>query len=168
VTQVWTLVGVLVVGLLFWVGVGCAIALVRIVLPGLAGAADRSLAALSTSRLVVSGVLPIVGALLVTWAIAEAKVLPAVALLVWIPLCLLFFAGATAALPRIGERLAKAGGDLSLVRRCVAGALAVGFASLTWLFWPLGLLVTLLLAGWILGAGLGLLAGRAVDRPGPG
>jgi hypothetical protein len=146
----------LLVAVLFSLGTGCALALVRVILPGLAAKADRSLGSLGTARLLVSGVLPLIGALLLSEAIAKAGAPEAVGLVVWIPLLLVAATGALAALPHVGERMLRRGRETSLLARAAVGGLVVGCAMATWLFPPLGLLVTLLVGGWLVGIGLGL------------
>jgi hypothetical protein len=151
------------VGLVLATAVGCAVALLRVILPGLARQSDRSLATLSAKRLIVVGALPLVGALLVLAALHAWALPPAAALLVVVPVGLLLVAGAMAALP-------KAGGDLvpglrSPLARAVTGAVALGFALVTWAFQPLGLLVTSLIAAWFLGAGIGTVVPARGERP---
>jgi hypothetical protein len=154
VTPLVNLVVALLGALLLSVGTGCAAALVRLILPGLAGRADRSLASLGGARLVVTGVLPLVGALVLS-AVASNVGTPSLSLVLWVPLLLLAVAGAVAALPHVGERLLRAGPEASLLARATVGGLVVGLAMATWLLPPLGLLVTLLVAGWLVGIGLG-------------
>jgi hypothetical protein len=161
VTPLANLVVALLGALLLSVGTGCALALLRIVLPGLAGRADRSLASLGAGRLVVTGVLPLVGALVLSAVATNAGAPPALALAWWIPLLLLAVAGAMAALPHAGERLLRAGSQASLLARAAVGGLVVGLAMATWFLPPLGLLVTLLVAGWLVGIGLGVWARNA-------
>jgi hypothetical protein len=143
------------------IAVGCALAVLRVVLPGLARAADASLEGLGTARLFLMGVLPLIGAILLAQG-AHALGLPA---LVWVvglgvalPVALLLLLGALAAVPHLGGRLlASSAGERSLLVRASVGGLALGLAGVTWLLPPLGALVTLLVAGWFLGAGLGTL-----------
>jgi hypothetical protein len=150
------LLAVVLLALVLCVGVGCALALLRVILPGLARAADRSLGGLGATRLFVSGVLPLVGALVLAAVLADAGAPHGLVLVVWAPLLLLAVGGATAGVPHVGERLLRRGAEASLLARAVAGGLVVGLAMATWMLPPLGLLVTLLVAGWLVGIGLGL------------
>jgi hypothetical protein len=149
--------------LLFLTGIGCAVGVIRVVLPGLARATDRSLAAAGTGRLVLAGVLPLVGAVLLLWAIHAAGLPGAVALVLALPLLLLAVLGATAAVPHLGARLLRGGESTSLLARCVVGALVAGLSLATWALQPLGILVSLLLFGWMVGIGMGLFL-RARDE----
>ena len=54
----------IVLGLLGCVGAGAVALVLRVILPGVAAAADASLARLRTGRLVVAGIVPLVGAAL--------------------------------------------------------------------------------------------------------
>jgi hypothetical protein len=140
-------------------GAGAAVALLRVVLPAVARAADDALLLVSTSRALASGVLPLVGAMLVSWGLAGAGLPPAWGLVVWLPVLLLTVLGALAAVPHVGERLLAAGASVrSPLARAVFGAWAIGLAHATWVLPPVGLLVSLATAGWCLGVGLGIVA----------
>jgi hypothetical protein len=154
-----SLVTGLILAALGFAGAGAAVALLRVVLPGVARAADDALLLVSTSRALVSGVLPLVGAMLVSWGLAGAGLPPAWSLLVWIPVLVLTVLGALAAVPHVGERLLATGASVrSPLARAVFGATAIGLAHATWVLSPLGLLVSLTTAGWCLGVGLGIVA----------
>ena len=155
-TPLANLVVALAGALLLSVGTGCAAALLRLIVPGVAARADRSLASLGGARLVATGVLPLVGALALS-AVATNAGAPSLTLVLWVPLLLLAVVGAVAALPHVGERLLRAGQGASLLARATVGGLVVGLAMATWILPPLGLLVTLLVAGWLVGVGLGTL-----------
>lgn len=152
-----------VVGLIACAGVGAALAVLRVVLPGVAGAADRSVAATSTRRLLLMGALPVLGAALLGRAV-EALGAPALgvayALLVVLPLGLALVAGAMGAVPWLGERLLERGTPRSPLARAAGGAVALGLAATTAWLPPLFALVALLVLGWLLGIGLGALGGR--------
>jgi hypothetical protein len=167
------LLGVLlyvVVGVVLSAGVGAALAVLRVVLPGLSRAADRSLAGVTTKRLVLSGLLPLLGAALLARAV-EALGDPTlgyvVGLLVLVPLILFVVLGAMAALPHLGERLLERGTPRSALARAVGGGLVVGLAATTIWVPPLFALVALLVGGWLLGIGLGAALGRAPIAPPP-
>lgn len=155
------------VGLLGSVGVGAALALLRVILPGLAGAADRSLAATGTRRLLLMGALPVLGAALLGRAV-EALGAPALQfaylLLIVVPLGLALVLGAMAALPHLGERLLERGTPRSALARSAGGGVALGLAATTVWVAPLFALVALVLLGWLLGIGLGAVVGRS-PRP---
>ena len=162
------LLAVLVLGVVLFAGLGAALAVLRVVLPGLARAADRSVEGLSTGRMVLTGVLPLVGALLLGAAVHHAgdRALGAVyALVVGLPLSLLTITGALSALPHLGARLLKEGVETSLLRRSLVGGLVAGLAGTTWARPPLGILVSLFLLGWFLGIGLSTLFRRAEPSP---
>jgi hypothetical protein len=161
------LLGLLAVGAVFFAGLGVATAVLRVVLPRLARAADASLAGLGTARMAVTGILPLVGAMLLTAAAAPAGAGGVVAIVVWLPIGLLTVAGSMAAVPHLGGRLLKSGADASLFARSAVGGIAVGLAMATWAVQALGLLVSLLLLGWFLGAGIGLLFPRRVAADAP-
>jgi len=163
------LLGVLlavVLGLLACVGIGATVLLLRIMLPGIAGAADDAIARLSTKRLILGGVLPIVGAALVAQGIGttQSETLGAIfLLLVGLPMVIALLVGAMAALPRIGAGALRGGERASPFARCAVGGLVLGLSLVSWALPPLGALVSLLLLGWFFGAGVG----AAIRRSGP-
>jgi hypothetical protein len=155
---------VVVLAIVFYAGVGCAIALFRVILPDVARAADRSLAGLRTGRMFVTGVLPLVGAVLVSWGIERGGLPKGIHLVVWVPILLLVLVGSLAAVPHVGGSLLRGGADASPLRRAVAGGLVTGLALSSWAIFPAaGLVVSLLLFGWILGIGLGAPRRRGGD-----
>ena len=111
--------------------------------------------------MLVTGVLPLVGAILVAWALHRAGAPEAWALVVWNPLLLLVLLGALAGVPYLGENLQRASAEPSPLRSALLGGAAIGLAQVTWLFPLAGLLVGLLLLGWLVGIGLGVLVRRA-------
>jgi hypothetical protein len=145
------------------VGFGCALAVLRVILPHVASATDRSVQAMGTGRLLAMGVLPLVGAALLGAGVGQvgAPVLGWVYLLVVaVPLVLLVLAGAAAGVPHVGGALLLRGEERSPLARSVVGALVTALAMATWVWPPLGVLVTVLIVGWFLGAGLGAVWGR--------
>lgn len=159
--------GRLVAGLLLVLAVlaaaALAVLLLRIMLPGLAAVADRALGALGTARLFAQGVLPLVGAALLLRGAREAlgeQAAGVLGLLVGLPLLLALLVGLLAALPHVGGRALARGAERSPLVSHLAGALVLGFPLLLWAVAPpLGLLVTLLEAGWCAGIGLGCVLG---------
>jgi hypothetical protein len=152
-----------VVGLVLSAGVGAALATLRVILPTLAGAADRSLEGGGTRRLLLVGVLPLLGAAVLTRAVGaldSTAASLALVLAVLVPLVLALLLGAMAALPHLGERLLERGTPRSLLARAVGGGVVVGLAATTAWVPPLFALVALLLGGWLLGIGLGAVLGR--------
>ena len=152
-----------VVGLVLSAGVGAALATLRVILPGLASAADRSLEAGGTRRLLLMGVLPLLGAAILLQAVAALGSAAAswiVFLAVVVPVVLALLVGAMAALPHLGERLLERGSPRSPLARAAGGGVVVGLAATTAWVPPLFALVALLLGGWFLGIGLGAVLGR--------
>ncbi len=140
------------------VGAGAAVLLVRVVLPGVAGAADASLGRMGTRRLLLTGILPLVGAGLLARGVelAGSDVLGAVYFfLVLLPIALALLVGATAGVPHIGARVLRDGSSPAPLACAALGGLVIGLAMVSWAIPPVGLLVTVLLAGWLLGIGLG-------------
>lgn len=155
---------VLVLGCLLSAALGIALAVVRVVLPPIAHAGDRTLASGRTGRVLVAGILLLAGALLLSIAgqrIGQKWVEAVLVLGVWVPLLLAAIAGALAAVPHLGRELLRRRPDRSPILEAAIGGLALGLSQVTWIFKPLGLLVTVLLAAWLVGIGV-----RAViDRP---
>jgi hypothetical protein len=151
------------VGVIFSVGLGAAVATLRVILPGLGGLADRSLSTIGGRRLFLAGVLPLLGAALLGQFVAQAGqqgLSGAYALLVLVPLGLLMLLGLLAALPHLGARLSGERGPSSPLGRAALGGLALGLAATTVWLPPLFGVVALLLGGWLLGIGLTALFGR--------
>jgi hypothetical protein len=146
-------------------GLGCALAVLRIIVPGPARAAENALEELGTGRLLLMGVLPLVGVMALGGAVGAAGV-PALhwifGLLVFIPAALLILLGALGGVPMLGARLLSRREDRSLLSRSVTGALVLGLAMASWVVPPLGALVSLAVAGWFLGAGLGAVFRRGM------
>lgn len=144
-------------------GIGAASLVVRIILPGVAAATDRSLARMGTGRLFVMGVLPIVGAGLLARGVELAGqpwVSGLFLLLVGIPLVLAWMGGFTAGVLHIGTRVLRRDADVAPLRRASLGGLVVGLALVSWIVPPLGMVVTVLLSAWFVGIGLGALIRR--------
>jgi hypothetical protein len=140
------------------VGFGAAMLLLRVILPGVARAADASLGRMRTGRLFLVGVLPLVGAALLARGVelANSQALEtAYLIVVALPLTLALLVGALAGLPHIGARVLREGADPAPLLRASLGGLVVGLSMVSWALPPLGLVMTLLLAGWLLGVGLG-------------
>jgi len=142
------------------VGVGCLLAVLRVIFPGPARLADAGVARLDTGRLLLTGLLPVVGAGLLG-AAAEATHVQAL-VVVWcvvilLPIALLMLVGAMACVPHLGAGLLKDGEQRSLLARAITGALVLGLASgAAAALRPLAPFVGVILAGWFLGAGLGV------------
>jgi hypothetical protein len=154
---------VVVLGLVGAVGLGAVALLLRAILPGVGRAADASLARIGAKRLWLTGVLPLVGAGLLGRAVhsAQSEVAGAVfGVLVVLPLCVALGVGALAALPHLGAQVQRGGAEASPLRCASVGGLVTGLAMVSWLVAPLGVAVTVLLAGWWIGIGLGGLVRR--------
>ena len=151
---------IVLLAILFAIGIGCLVALLRVVFPGPARKADAALQRLGTGRLLLTGLLPTVGIALLGAAAGATHVQALVA--VWavvllLPAALLMIVGALAAVPHLGAALLKGREDRSLLARCVVGTVVLGFAlGASAALKPLGLLVAMIVAGWFLGAGLGV------------
>lgn len=145
---------------LFAVGTGCLVAVLRVVFPGPAAKADAALERLGTGRLLLTGLLPVVGIGLLGAAAAATHVqaLTAVwAIVLFLPAALLMLVGALAAVPHLGGALLRTREERSLLARSVVGTVALGLAlGATAAVPPLVHFVAMILAGWFLGAGLGV------------
>ena len=152
-----------VLGAIACIGLGAAALVVRAILPGAAASADASLARLSTWRLFVSGILPIVGAALLARGVdlvGNDVVSGIFLLIIVLPLTLAWIAGLLAGLPYLGGKALRQGSEASPLARAALGGLVAGLAMVSWVLPPLGLVLTLLLTGWFLGIGLGSLIHR--------
>jgi hypothetical protein len=164
----------LVLGVLVAAGVGAAVATVRVVLPGLAGAADRALEATGGRQLLLMGVLPLMGVGLLGQAAASADqptFTRIFAVGVVVPAALLVLLGLLAALPHLGQRLlegprtSESARPRSALARAVGGGIALGLAATTAWLPPLFAVLALLVGGWLLGIGLSTLVGRRRAPP---
>lgn len=147
--------------ILFALGIACLVAVLRVVFPGPVRKADGALQRLSTGRLLLTGILPVVGLALLAMA-AEATHVEALvivyAFVLVLPALLLMILGALAAIPHLGGALLKSREDRSLLSRCVVGTLALGLAlGASAALKPLIPFVGVIVAGWFLGAGLGVI-----------
>ena len=140
------------------IGVGTTAMLLRVILPGVARAADGALRGMGGRRLFLAGILPLVGAGLLARGVGltQNEVLGgAYVLVVALPLTLAWITGALAGLPHIGARLLRGGTDASPLMQGAVGGLVTGLSMVTWALPPLGVLVTVILTGWFVGIGLG-------------
>ena len=159
---------IVVLALLFAIGIGCLVAVLRIIFPGPVRKADAALERLSTGRLLLTGLLPAVGIMLLG-AAAEATHVEAL-VIVWVvalllPAALLTIMGALAAVPHLGGALLRYREDRSLLSRCVVGTVVLGFAlGASAALQPLIAFVGTIVAGWFLGAGLGVIFRPASPR----
>ncbi len=151
------LAGVLLVALIL-VGVGCLLGVLRIVFPGPADRADRAVARLGSLRLLVTGVLPLLGMTLLAYATQfggePAEV--AFTLVVLLPAGALTLLGASALVPHVGGGML--GRQRSLLVRAVVGAVVLGlaFGAAAMLGRQVGIsLFALLVLSWFFSAGLG-------------
>lgn len=159
----WVLVAVVVVA-----SSGCLLAVLRVIFPGPAAKADAAVKRLTTGRLLLTGLLPLVGAGLLGMA-AQATGVEAVevvyAIVIVIPVALLVLVGSMAAVPHLGAGLLRGGEERSLLVRSITGALVLGIgvgvigAAVRELAPFLGLIVF----GWFFGAGLGTVWGRPLS-----
>ena len=139
---------------------GAIVLLVRTILPPLARATDASIARMTTKRLLICGLLPILGSGLLARGLEKLgnKTLAEVyGLVVLLPLVLLAIAGLCAALPHLGRAVLRADREPTPLAAGLAGGLILGLASISSAWEPLAALVGILLASWCLGVGLGTL-----------
>ncbi len=158
----------LLVGLVLSAGLGAAVAVLRVILPGPALAADRSLAAAGTRRLLLAGVVPLLALALLgraLEALGSPGLMVAYLVLAVVPVSLALLLGALAALPFLGERLLERGQPRPLLARCVGGGVALGLCATTLWLQPLFALIALLLGGWLVGIGLGCVLGARAAEP---
>jgi|GEM_PF-5249285 len=152
-----------VLGLLVAAGVGAAVATLRVILPGLASAADGALRDTRGRRLFLMGVLPLLGVALLTQVVVHAgdETLGTLfGVLVLVPTGLLIVLGLLAALPHLGERLLERERARSPLARAVGGGVALGLCAITATLPHFFALLLLLLGGWLLGIGLSTALGR--------
>ena len=150
-------------GLLVAAGVGAAVATLRVILPGLASAADGALLGTRGKRLFLMGVLPLLGVALLTQVVVHAghpTLGTLFGVLVLVPTGLLIVLGLLAALPHLGERLLERRHPRSPLARAVGGGVALGLCATTAWMPPFFALLLLLLGGWLLGIGLATALGR--------
>lgn len=153
-------------------GLGAGTATLRVVLPGVADRADASVRRLGFVRLLLTGVLPLIGTALIGMAVEKAHsqaVETAFIILVVIPLFLALIAGAMAALPHLGARLLKDGDEAGVLRQALVGGGVIGLAGTTWVVPPLGGFLSFVVLGWLVGAGMGTVfpAHAAPPKPEP-
>ena len=106
--QLLTILLVVVLSLIGSIGFGAVALLLRAILPGVGRTADASLARLGTKRLLLVGILPIVGAALIGRAVEAVNndvVGGIYGLVVVLPLGLATLVGAMAALPYLGGQV---------------------------------------------------------------
>ncbi|MDA1195143.1 MAG: hypothetical protein O2894_08150 [Planctomycetota bacterium] len=145
------------------VGLGAATLLIRIMLPGVARAADASIARLGSKRLFLTGLLPLVGAGLLArgaGAIGGEAAGLVLLFLVILPLGLAWVLGLVAGLPHIGAKALRADSTAAPLGRAAMGGLVAGLAMTSWALPPLGVCISLLLSAWFVGIGLGALIHR--------
>jgi hypothetical protein len=138
-------------------GVGAALAVLRVLLPGVARATDRGVRQVGSLRLLYAGILPLLGAVLLARgveAVGARGLEVAYLVVVGIPLGLLLLAGAAAAVPHVGAELLGRDRERSPLARSAAGALALGLSMVVWALPALGGVWTVLLLGYFLAAGL--------------
>lgn len=151
---------VVVLGAIGCVAFGAVVLLLRVILPGVARAADASLGRMRTGRLLLVGIVPLVGSALLARGVelANSQALEtAYLILVALPLTLALLVGALSGLPHVGARVLREGADPAPLLKAALGGLVIGLSMVSWALPPLGLAVTVLLAGWLLGIGLGAL-----------
>ncbi|MDJ0974199.1 MAG: hypothetical protein QNJ98_07050 [Planctomycetota bacterium] len=152
------------------VGTGAATATLRVVLPGVATRGDASVRRLGFARLLLTGVLPLIGTGLIGMAVektgspaAGTVFLVAIA----IPLFLAMLAGAMAALPYLGARLLKDGEEAGVLKQALVGGAVIGLSGATWVIPPLGGFLTFVVTGWLVGAGIGTVFPPGVPATAP-
>lgn len=166
------IVGVAVLVALGIAGIGCSTAILASLFPRMTAALDRQARSGSAASALVVGSLVLVGVFAAAAGAAHSGS-PALGLVVAVvlalPACLLWLAGAMATLPLLGERLlGSRGPTASPLSRAVAGSLALAVALIPGVVFrlvPLGFLMALVVLGWPLGVGLAALLSRARSAP---
>ena len=152
-----------VLGFVAAAAMGAVALLLRILLPGATRAADASIGRLGAKALALGGVLPLLGAGLMAQGVGRAGnewLGGAFVLLVLLPLFLAFLLGLMAVVPYVGARALRPDPERAPLVEAGTGGVLVGLAMATWVLPPLGLLLTLLLAGWCVATGLGTVLHR--------
>lgn len=144
------------------VGLACFLAVLRVMFPGPTRKADLAVGRLTTGRLLLTGLLPLVGTGLLGWA-AEASGVEALGIVwgvvIFLPLAVLSLVGAMAAIPHLGAGLLSRGSERSLLARTIVGSLVLGFAlgTVGAALKPVAPFLLAVVLGWFLGVGLGVL-----------
>jgi hypothetical protein len=145
-------------------GLGLAgmVALLRVILPGVARAADRAASHGRTRNIGLLGLLPIVGVVLLAAGLdrlGSKAAMDILSLVIGLPLLLFVLAGTLGAVPFIGRRVLAGGDDAGVLKQSAAGGIVLALACVTRLVEPLFALLVFLVAGWLLSIGLGALKG---------
>ena len=167
VAEVVRAIALVIVGVAF----GGIVLLVRTILPPIARATDASVGRLTTKRLFLVGLLPMLGAGLLARGLEQLGnkvLLDGYGLLILLPLCLLGVAGLCGALPHLGRSVLRtADREPSPLGAGLAGGLVLGLSAISTAWEPLGVLVGILLVSWCLGIGLGMLIRSRNDAASP-
>lgn len=163
------LAGVLLAGLAL-AGVGCLLAVLRLVFPGAAARADAGIRRLAPGRLLATGILPVVGIVLIGRGseVGGEATQVAYLLLFLLPAAGLVLIGASALVPHVGGGVLGGRPDRSLLVRSVVGALVLGlaFGAAALLGREAGAAIFgLLLLGWFFSAGFLVLGRRKTETP---
>jgi hypothetical protein len=161
------LVGATIVAL----GVGCLLAVLRVIFPAPTARADRVVGGLGTGRLLLTGILPIFAIALLGQAAGAGgqATQVAFALVLFVPAIGLTILGAMALVPHLGGRLLGKGDERSPLLRSVVGSVVLVLAlAASLLFGEGGLfLFGLLILGWFFSAGLGATLRPRSPQPDP-
>ena len=149
-------------GCLLVAGLGLAgmVCLLRVILPGVARAADRAASHGRTRTIGLLGLLPILGVLLLGAGLdrlGSKAATDIVGLVVGLPLMLFMLAGTLGAVPFIGRRVLAGGDDAGVLKQASAGSTVLALTCVTVPIPPLFGLLLFLMAGWVLSIGLGAL-----------
>jgi hypothetical protein len=161
----WQIVAIVLLVLVLLVATGCFLAVFRVIFPVPTELADVAVRNLGTGRLLVTGLLPVVGAgLLGAAAAATGPVGGAIwGVLIGLPALILMLVGAAAAVPYLGAAVLRGGSERSPLTQVVVGAVVLGLAiGAGFASHVLAPFVLVVVFGWFLGAGLGV-----VFRPAP-
>ena len=154
---------------LMGLAIGALVLIVRTILPPLATLTDEAIGRLSMKRLLLCGVLPLIGTGLIARGVEVLNhdmVGKVFGLLLLLPVALLTVAGLLAAVPRLGRSVLGGSASRTPLACGLAGGLVLGLGAISMAWQPLGSLVGMLFASWCLGAGLGTLIGRGpTERP---
>jgi len=163
------LVGLLTIG----TAVACLLCLLRVGLPRLAVATDRAASRGGGWRMILLGLLPVVGAGLLQGALDQSgntTVQQVFAIVVLLPMVLLVLIGAMGGVVSLGRRLLAEHRQVGDLAAALTGAGCLAAAHLIYVVEALGVLYSVVLLGWLLHLGIGTFVGpgRNPGVPTPG
>lgn len=154
------LVGLLTIGTV----VACLLCLLRVGLPHLAVATDRAAARGGGWRMILLGLVPVVGAGLLQHALEQSgntTIQQVFAIVILLPMMLLVGVGAMGGVVSLGRRLLAEHRQVGDLAAALTGAGCLAAAHLVYVVEALGVLLSILLLGWLLHLGIGTFVGPA-------